>query len=314
MERQADRVREGERQGDRPRQAGSGEIMTFKGFERPEQNYSKLPHSFIDVLPQIDTMAEMKVVLYLLRHTWGFSEFGKPKKLTTDEFCNGRKKKDQSRMDNGTGLSENSVRSGLEKAIEHGFILVEIDETDKARIEKWYCLNMEDSSNFEARGANFEDRSAEFEDRSEKETKERKDHGTNVPNTSEYPIDWQLANGGQVSQPDQFKAQIRDAANSMDMGAAGAGALAFAFMAARNIVIPEGKIKGNRKAAREMLEMHVKPEHVRQATLELVDKGMTVTDLFSVSKTAIDLANKPAEKEYIIQPTEIEDWRKQIKL
>ena len=124
-----------------------------------------------------------------------------------------------------------------------------------------------------------------------------KDHGTNVPNTSEYPIDWQLANGGKVSQPDQFQAQIRDAANLMDMGAAGAGALAFAFMAARNIVIPESKIKGNRKAAREMLEMHVKPEHVRQATLELVDKGMTVTDLFSVSKTAIDLANKPAAKQ-----------------
>jgi len=162
------------------RQAGSGEIMTFKGFERPEQNYSKLPHSFIDVLPQIDTMAEMKVVLYLLRHTWGFSEFGKPKKLTTDEFCNGRKKKDQSRMDNGTGLSENSVRSGLEKAIEHGFILVETDETDKARIEKWYCLNMDDSSNFESRGANFEDRGAEFEDRSEKETKERKEQSANA--------------------------------------------------------------------------------------------------------------------------------------
>ena len=154
--------------------------MTFKGFERPEQNYSKLPHSFIDVLPQIDTMAEMKVVLYLLRHTWGFSEFGKPKKLTTDEFCNGRKKKDQSRMDNGTGLSENSVRSGLEKAIEHGFILVEIDETDKARIEKWYCLIMEDSSNFEARGANFEGLGAEFEDRSEKETKERKEQSANA--------------------------------------------------------------------------------------------------------------------------------------
>jgi len=154
--------------------------MTFKGFERPEQNYSKLPHSFIDVLPQIDTMAEMKVVLYLLRHTWGFSEFGKPKKLTTDEFCNGRKKKDQSRMDNGTGLSENSVRSGLEKAIEHGFILVETDETDKARIEKWYCLNMDDSSNFESRGANFEDRGAKFEDRSEKETKERKEQSANA--------------------------------------------------------------------------------------------------------------------------------------
>lgn len=149
--------------------------MTFKGFERPTDNYSKLPHSFIDLLPTIDTMAEMKVVLYLLRHTWGFSEFGKPKKLTTDEFSNGRKKRDQSRMDAGTGLSENSVRAGLDKAIEHGFITVEIDESDKARIEKWYCLNMEVDSEIESRPAKIAPLDSEIAERSEKETIERKE-------------------------------------------------------------------------------------------------------------------------------------------
>ena len=150
--------------------------MNFKGFDRPTENYSKLPHSFIDSLPEMDTVAELKVVLYLLRHTWGFSEFGKPKKLTTDEFANGRKRRDQSRMDAGTGLSENSVRAGLAKAVEHGFILVEIDETDKARIEKWYCLNMGDDSNIESRGANFEGLGANFAERTEKETIERKEN------------------------------------------------------------------------------------------------------------------------------------------
>ena len=147
--------------------------MTFKGFERPTDNYSKLPHSFIDLLPTIDTMAEMKVVLYLLRHTWGFSEFGKPKKLTTDEFANGRKKRDQSRMDAGTGLSENSVRAGIEKAVEHGFFTVETDESDKARIEKWYCLNMEVDSEIESRPAKIAPLDSEIAERSEKETKER---------------------------------------------------------------------------------------------------------------------------------------------
>jgi DNA-binding PadR family transcriptional regulator len=120
-------------------------------------------------------MAEMKVVLYLLRHTWGFSEFGKPKKLTTDEFANGRKKRDQSRMDAGTGLSENSVRAGLDKAVEHGFIAVETDESDKARIEKWYCLNMQVDSEIESRPAKIAPLDSEIAERSEKETTERKE-------------------------------------------------------------------------------------------------------------------------------------------
>lgn len=162
-------------------------MSNFKGFEKPTENYSKLPHSFIDQLPEIDTMAEMKVVLYLLRHTWGFSEFGKPKKLTTDEFANGRKKRDQSRMDSGTGLSENSVRAGLDKAVEHGFILVETDESDKARIEKWYCLNMESDSEIESRPAKIAPLGAEFAERSEKETIERKEQ---IPDI--FPLEWYI--------------------------------------------------------------------------------------------------------------------------
>lgn len=70
-------------------------------------------------------------------------------------------------------------------------------------------------------------------------------------------------------------------------------------MLTRRIIIPQGKAKGNRKAAREMLDQNVKPEHVKQATQNLIEKKMTVTDLFSVSKTAIDLAHQPVtESEY----------------
>lgn len=114
-------------------------------------------------------------------------------------------------------------------------------------------------------------------------------NGFAVP--AEFGPDWHMAHGEEIPQIDQFTAQARDAANLMDMNCAGAGELAYAFMTTRRIIIPEGKIKGNRKAAREMLEMHVKPQHVKQATLELIEKQMTVTDLFSVVKTATALAN-----------------------
>lgn len=153
-------------------------MTEFQGFQQPEQNYSKLPHEFVDMLPEIDSLAELKVTLYILRHTWGFSEFDKPKKITTDEFEHGRKKRDGSRMDGGTGLSPNSIRSGLEKAVERGTMQVETDETDKARIEKYYSLNMAPDSNLEPRSAKVAPRPAKVEDRSEKETIERKEPAT----------------------------------------------------------------------------------------------------------------------------------------
>lgn len=143
------------------------------GFPIPEQNYSKLPHVLIEQLPNIDSMAELKVVLYLLRHTWGFSEYGKPKKITTDEFMSGRKKSDGSRMDGGTGLSNNSVITGLEKAVEHGFIVVEVDDTDKARIEKCYSLNMSGVQDLHSEPQDLHSGCAKVAQRSEKETKER---------------------------------------------------------------------------------------------------------------------------------------------
>lgn len=114
-------------------------------------------------------------------------------------------------------------------------------------------------------------------------------------NLYEMPIDWQMAaNAETIVIPDQFTAKVKDAANLLDMGCKGGGALAEAFMIARRLLIPDSKIKGNRKAARDMLEMGVRPEHVAQAVESLSQSGMTITDLFSISKTAIDLANKAA--------------------
>lgn len=55
-----------------------------------------------------------------------------------------------------------------------------------------------------------------------------------------------------------------------------------------------------------MIEMGVKPEHVRAATKQLMERGMTITDLFSIVKTAIDLANsqKPQERSRTIPTLE----------
>ncbi len=92
---------------------------SFEGFAKPKQNWFKMPNEWTDITCEMTSLAELKVMEYILRHTWGFSEYDKPKKITTDEFMHGRKRKDGSRMDRGTGLSHVSVINGLRRAVDH---------------------------------------------------------------------------------------------------------------------------------------------------------------------------------------------------
>ena len=114
----------------------------FPGFDRPESNFFRMPNSWTDITADIDGIAELKVVQYILRHTWGYQEFGIKKHITIDEFVNGRRRQDGDRMDRGTGLSERAVYDGLRKAVEDGLIEEEIDHSDRGRVKKYYSLRM----------------------------------------------------------------------------------------------------------------------------------------------------------------------------
>ena len=106
----------------------------FAGFSKPEANFFRLPNEWTDITAHITSLAEMKLVEYVLKHTWGYSEYDVVKKITTDEFMYGRKKKSGERIDIGTGLSKPSVIAGLKSAVAHGLLEEEIDDSDKARI------------------------------------------------------------------------------------------------------------------------------------------------------------------------------------
>src|SRR5436309_12621942 len=116
--------------------------QSFEGFNKPEANFFRLPNEWTDITARITSLAELKLVEYVLKHTWGYSEFDMVKKITTDEFMSGRKKKNGERIDTGTGLSKPSVIEGLTSAVKHGLLEVEIDDSDKARIKKSYKLKM----------------------------------------------------------------------------------------------------------------------------------------------------------------------------
>jgi hypothetical protein len=113
---------------------------TFEGFSEPTENWFKFPIQLINCLPDFDKK-QIVLLTYLLRHTWGYQD-DDPKKITIDEFMNGRKKRDGTRIDRGTGLAKTSIVDGLDMLEKAGFITVEIDDSDKARIEKWYAPRM----------------------------------------------------------------------------------------------------------------------------------------------------------------------------
>lgn len=111
---------------------------TFPGWEPPLENWSKLPHQFIDLMPQMK-LSEMRCTLYLLRHTWGWGNYTGFQGMTIDEFMNGRLL-GRERIDHGTGLSKSSVIAGLREAVDRRTVEVDVDESDKARIKKRYRL------------------------------------------------------------------------------------------------------------------------------------------------------------------------------
>jgi len=120
----------------------------FPGFWHPDKydGYTKMPHEFIDRLSKIKSINELKIILYIMRHTWGFGEYERGKKITTDEFMYGRKRSDGTRMDNGTGLSDWGVKDGIAKALKHGYVTCEVNDHDKARVKKYYKINIYDGS------------------------------------------------------------------------------------------------------------------------------------------------------------------------
>jgi len=112
-------------------------------YTLPESNYSKLPHDFIEALPDLSE-AELRVVLYTLRHTWGYGEYERKKRITLDEYENGRKRANGTRMDRGCGLKQNAIRTGLARAVENGHLVMEEDDSDLARVKRYYGIAIQD--------------------------------------------------------------------------------------------------------------------------------------------------------------------------
>ena len=145
-----------------------------------------MPNHWTDVTAQMRSWAEQKVVEYVLRHTWGYQEYGQLKRISLDEFEHGRRRADRSRLDRGVGLRRQAIISGLRRAVEDGYLVVAKDDSDKGRVRKSYGLKMD------SRARGYEDhtpgvRSSDLSSpaithRTEKETLERNTEKETVKN------------------------------------------------------------------------------------------------------------------------------------
>lgn len=149
----------------------------FEGFSIPEQNWFRMPNDWTNITAGMKSLAELKVVEYVLRHTWGYHEYGIAKRISINEFMEGRKRKDGSRIDRGTGLSKQSVVDGLRNAVTRGYLVEHKDDRDRGRIQKSYSLRIKnldpDVKNLDRGVKNLDTWGQESRPRSEKETSER---------------------------------------------------------------------------------------------------------------------------------------------
>ena len=117
-------------------------MSKFPGFSWPERNYFRLPNEWTDITHDISSLAELKLVEYVLRHTWGYQDPDTPRRISLDEFENGVKGKDGRRLDRGIGMSKPSIIDGARRAVAHGLLDMLTDGRDPARIRKLYRLHM----------------------------------------------------------------------------------------------------------------------------------------------------------------------------
>lgn len=153
----------------------------FEGFEPISGNFTMTPNQAYALMPQLSG-AEFKVLFYIVRHTFGFQD--KSKRITLDEFINGRKRADGTRIDDGTGIARSTVIPALQALVAGGYINREVDDTDKAREKHIYSLRMRDITSPKIGQVGSENQTPEVQKsdprgpktapRSEKETKERK--------------------------------------------------------------------------------------------------------------------------------------------
>ncbi|HEX2910493.1 MAG TPA: replication protein [Chloroflexia bacterium] len=96
----------------------SGPASTFHGYGQP--TYTAIPDLFLDQQMQDLSGTELKVMLYIFRHTYGFQKHCDA--ISYSQFVEGITTRDGRRLDRGAGVCERSVVRALDVLVERGLI------------------------------------------------------------------------------------------------------------------------------------------------------------------------------------------------
>ncbi len=107
------------------------EPFSFDGFRSP--NFTQVPDELFDELMPFLSEAELKVLLYICRRTFGFKKTSDAISVTQME--KGIATRDGRVLDHGTGLSRTSIRRGASGLVEKRILNVEKARSDDGDFE-----------------------------------------------------------------------------------------------------------------------------------------------------------------------------------
>lgn len=101
------------------REEHQNQPFRFRGFSVP--NYTQVPDELFDELLPLLGGAELKVLLYVIRRTFGFKKGSD--RISKSQLENGITRKNGEQLDNGTGLSRRSIRLAVDGLVDKNILL-----------------------------------------------------------------------------------------------------------------------------------------------------------------------------------------------
>jgi hypothetical protein len=114
----------------------------FSGFQSP--NYTPVPDEIFDDLIDFLSNAELKVLLYIVRRTFGFKKLSD--NISFSQLCRGITTREGEILDRGTGLSKSTVALAVKSLTEKNIIVVRRNISKEKGFEPTtYALNFADA-------------------------------------------------------------------------------------------------------------------------------------------------------------------------
>lgn len=121
-------------------------ITTFSGFKGP--NYTMVPDELFDQLMVDLSGAELKVLLYIIRRTFGFKRDSD--NISLSQMLNGIQRRDGRVLDRGVGLSKKTLLQALNRLEERHIILTQRRQSaERGNEPTAYRLNVLESPHAE---------------------------------------------------------------------------------------------------------------------------------------------------------------------